>query len=343
MEVSILRYVYSKVLQLFVVFMVLPAYGDTIWLTNGDLLKGTIRKLEESKVHFDTDWAGLIKVELDHVQSLETEKMLWVRIRGHDTFRLVKLYTDKNKTWLRDIEGNSIPLHDQSSLMALRPDRPGDDLWLVSGAFNGNVAIKRSDTDKNEFRTFGTVNVRDRVNRNTLKWDSKYSKDDGRLDDKELKITYDYNRFLNHSWYVLGSGQWSYDIDESPFKRWSIGSGIGYQFWDRATGDLKSDIGMSRLWEQFRTRSTRERWAIRWGMNGSQQIAGSLFATADSLAFYRLGEGTQLLWDLDLGLKYELSSSFWLNLRYSLDYDSQPEDNSTPTKTSLTFGLGYSF
>ena len=327
-------------LLLLAMLFMLPSRGDEIWLINGDLLRGTIMELKEGQVDFDTVWAGRIKVDLSHIQSLETEDMLWVRIRGQDEFRLVRLYSLGEQTWLRDQQGNSIPLNSQNSLVALRPDHPGQNQWLVSGTINGNVSLKRGDSNKNQVKTFGTVNVRDRVNRNILKWDSKYTKDNNELDDKELKLTYDYNRFLDHSWYVLGSGLWSYDIDGSPYMRSSVGAGIGYEFWDRGTGSLKSDIALSRLWEYYRTQDTRRRWAIRWGVNGSQQITGGLSATADSAVFYRLGEGRQSLWDLDLGLKYHVSSSFWLNLRYSLDYNSQPKDDSAACKKSVSFGLG---
>ena len=317
--------------------------ADTLSLDNGNLLSGRIRELKDDKVYLDTDWASLVKVELRYVVSMETDELLWVRLKGQDNFRLVRLYQKGKDTWLQDEYGNSSRLDSQQRLAALKADQPDENHWVWSGKANLNMAHKRGEKQESELNTFGSVYIRDRVNRNTLSWKTDFSREDGSINGKETKLVYDYNRFLDRSWYVSGSSLWWYDLGESPYKRYSVGTGIGYQFWDRGTGSLKSDIGFGYLWEDYRGTENRKRWVPRWGLNSTQQIAGNLYGIADSILYYRLGDDDQLLWDLDLGLKYQLSSRLWFNMQYSLDLDSAPPDNCVRSKTSLTFGIGFTW
>ena len=134
--------------------------ADVLYLENGNLLSGRILELKDSKVHFETHWAGLIKVDVRYVQSMETEALLWVRMRGQDNFRLVKLYRQQDETWLEDEAGNRSKLGSQERLASLKADQPEQDRWIVSGNANVNLGIKRSEKRETDFITFGSVNIR---------------------------------------------------------------------------------------------------------------------------------------------------------------------------------------
>ncbi|WP_165767102.1 DUF481 domain-containing protein [Parendozoicomonas haliclonae] len=319
----------------------LPGLADTLLLNNGNVLSGKILELKDGKVRFDTEWAGEINIDIRFVESVETESLLWVRMKGQDNFRLVRLYREGEHTWLADESGNSTRLDSQENLASLQAVEPDDDRWVHSGSVNLGLALNDGEHKEREVNTSGSVNVRDRVHRNIFAWKGKYAKEDDVLDDKRLRLNYDYNRFLDRHWYTLANGMWLYDLDESPYRRYSLGGGLGYEFWDRSTGSLKTDTGLNYLWEDYKTGGNVKHWALRWSVSGMQHLSGDLYSTLGSVVFYRLGDADQLLWDLDLGLKYRISSRLWFNLLYSLDYDSKPSSDGVRTATSLTFGLGY--
>ncbi len=318
-----------------------PLTGDTLWLRDGDTLHGQINGIEKGKIKLKTSWAGEIEVDLRYVKLMETQQMMWVRMKGQDTFRLVRFTQKDNKTWLEDETGNAIELGNQQGLATLVPEKPAnEEQWLYSGDIGLYLTLKRGDKIEDEFKGSGTFNIRDRVNRNIITWEGEYSRNRDITTDKELKINYDYNRFWNEHYYILGNGLWQYDESESPYSRISTGTGVGYQFWDTPDSSLKSDVGLSYLWENYKTEENNRTWAMRWGLNGSYSFTGNLSGHIDSVVYYRFGH-KRSLWDMSATLRYQLTDNLWFNTLYELDYDSVPAEGSKKSNSSLKFGLGY--
>ena len=322
-----------------VLLAALPVSADTLWLTNNDIIRGEVKEMTDGKLHFTTPWGGTVQVDLRYVRALETEQLLWVRMKGQNTFRLMKFDQKGGKTWMLDNQGNETELDDKQKLARLLNDDPGEEQWLLSGHFNVGFDTERGDED--EFRTSGQVNIQDRVNRNIINWKTYYSREDGHTNDREFKISYDYNRFMDEHWYLLGNSLWQYDNSESPRETVAGGGGMGYQFWDRPDGALKMDIALNSLWENYPNDSNEQHMALRWGVNYSQKIWDNLSFHHDWVLFRRLGGKKQWLLDTTTGLRLSITDNLWFNLQLDFDYDNKPAEDSYRSDHSFSFGLGY--
>ena len=56
-----------------------PAHADMVKLTNGDVIRGTVKKLLDGNLVVKTEYAGEISIEAQYIEAVETEKPFTVR------------------------------------------------------------------------------------------------------------------------------------------------------------------------------------------------------------------------------------------------------------------------
>ncbi|GEM_PF-2216064 len=320
------------------------ALADTLFLKNGDVLTGTIRQLTDKSLEFRTPWAGVVKIKLAAVESMESEELLWLRLKGQDNFRLVSLRSRDRKTWLYDQTGQCVPLKKKSQLAFLQAESLDKDFWFWNGELTVSLSLDQGRTRRGGLQTFGHTTVRDSSNRHILRWDMEHVVEKSRTKTREQHVNYDYNHFISQKMYLLGTGQWFYDTDENFRWRASAGAGAGYQLWNTPDSDLKTDVGISHLWEAYRRRDNQKQWALRWGLGYVRSLSDGLVAKFNSSTFYRPKSAAHLLWEMQAGLKYKISSSFSFDLRYQLEQESTGGSGPRePVQKQLTLGVGYSW
>lgn len=57
-------------------FLPCVVQADTVWLTNGDRLSGTIQSLNDGELELKTDYAGILKVKWPSVSTMESESRI---------------------------------------------------------------------------------------------------------------------------------------------------------------------------------------------------------------------------------------------------------------------------
>ncbi len=317
------------------------ASADKVWLSNSDTVKGKIESLKDGKLEIRTDWGGVVSVDLIYVQALETEKMLWVRLKGQSSFKLLKFQNSENKTWLMDDKGNKSSIKDSGEIGTLMTQYPEDHERLISsGSAQLNMQLERN--DKQELFFIGTYNLRDIVNSNTLKWKLNITRYSGVIDERDNYVHYDYNRFLTTRWYLVGNSAWNYDSDDDPMESVSLGAGLGYQFWDDADGKLKSNFGLTHLWENYVNESSnKKRWAFTLSTDYEQKLWQNIFLKHNSLLSKRLSGLMEMIYDADTAIKVMLTDKLWVNLLHEFNYNNRPTSKSYRLDNSLTLGIGY--
>ena len=332
-----------RLLACFFVIFIIEAKGeDTAWLSNSDVIRGKIQSLKDNKLKMKTEWGGRVAIDLRYVRALETQQLLWVRLKGENAFRLLKFQQHNNRTWLTDDEGNEYAMESSIELGSVQKNNPDKQKMLYSGDFSIHSQTERG--DEQELYLGGSFNLRDLVNRHTIKWQSRQSRDDGTMDERENYIHYDYNRFWSHHWYTLGNSQWEYDNEKKPEEFISLGAGLGYQFWDTPNGLLEMDISLSHLWENYHTgQKDNHRFAATWTASYNKRLWKNVFLTHTSDLSRRFRGQNEWLYDFDLSIKLQLTDNMWFNVLHEFEYNSRPLADAYRSDYALSFGLGYSW
>ena len=320
----------------------LSARADTLFLNNGNVITGRLRELTDGTLLFHTPWAGTLHVDLKTVQSMETQQMVWLRMKGQGDFRLVSLRSRNHQTWLLDQEGQCILLRDKRKLAFLQAQDPRRNRWFWNGDLAVSLSLDQTSDQQEGIQTFGSTTIRNRDNRHTVRWDLEHVREEGETETQEQHVNYDYNHFVSSKMYLLGNGQWFYDRDESLRQRAVLGGGVGYQFWNSSDSSLKTDLGLSHLWEGYRSGNRQRQWALRWNLGYARTLFAGIEGELDLSTFYRPQSSAHLLWDLDTGLKYRVTERFSFNLRYRLERESSSgRVTREPSKKQLALGVGF--
>lgn len=319
----------------------LPVWADTVQLHNGSVVHGTIQSITEGKLQIDTGYGNMM-VPVRDVQSLDSDHSVWIRVKGEPMFSHGKLSSRRKGLQLTNAEGNVFNIEQTANVAELTTINPDKDLWRYSGYASVYFSLDRGNDERNSLSGDGRITARDRLNRHSLDFKSEREKVDDKTTKDRWLAKYNYNRFLNSSWYVLGNAGWEKNRMQSLDSRTSVGAGIGHQFWDEPDLSLKAELGISQLWEKYESGAEEDNQAIHWALNYDQMVWNGITLFHDQDVFYRLSSSSWLL-QTGTGVRYKLTDLVHLSLRYGFDYDNDPQPGRKKEDSSLMFGLGASW
>lgn len=322
--------------------LALQALADTVRLHNGSVIQGKVLDVKDDKLQIDSGY-GKLNIPLKEVVGLESEESFWVRFKGQKDFT----------QWLVNVEGDQLKLvspdqeeeilADPKDFARLSHMPPDSDQWRWSGNANVYLNYQRGNTFKDTVNADGRLGARDRRNRHTLDWKSEQEEDDkSRLKDRWL-VKYDYNRFLNPDWYLSGVGGWEKDRIKDLDHRTTLGVGVGRQFYEEPELNLRAELGVSQIWEQYDTATgKKETQAGHWAFHYDQLFWENITIFHDQDVYRRFRDSSWLL-QTATGMRMKLTDLLHLTVRYEFDYDSDPQPGKKEDDSTLLFGLGASW
>ncbi|OED43171.1 hypothetical protein ACH42_10800 [Endozoicomonas sp. (ex Bugula neritina AB1)] len=314
--------------------------SDTVWLENGDVLTGSIIKLDEGKLSLKTTYAGTVVVDWGAVRALDSDQELWVSLVGESEPQ--KRTLKKQVTGVAVIEGDGVKREFSAvwPLSAIHQELPKlADTWRVRGDLGAGLDSQFGNDQERSLSLDGELKIDDQWNKNTLRWNYEKEHDDG-LETSEWLMTYAYSRYLDEHVYIQGAGTRDFDSDADLRYRTSAGGSLGYRFWETRKRELRTSAGLSRFWEKYKINNRKKDFAITWMINYRSELKEALEYYSDTQIFYRLGSGERLV-TLNQGIKWRFDSGISLKLDHSLDYDSQSLDVIKKTDNQIKMKVGY--
>ena len=314
--------------------------ADTLWLENGDVLTGDIIKLDEGKLSLKTGYAGTVVIDWGYVRALDSDNEFWVSLVGESQPRERVLKGQATGVMIIESDGTRRQFSAVWPVSAIHKELPAlADTWQIKGDFGVGLDSQFGNDQERSLMLDGTLNIDDQWNKNTLQWDYEAENDAGDRS-AEWLIDYSYSRYLDEHVYVQGAGGRDFDSDADLRYRSSAGGSLGYRFWETKKRELRTSVGLSRLWEKYQVNSRKKDFAMSWMTNYRSDLLSELAYYVNTRVFYRLGSGEKLV-SLRQGLKWKLSAELSLKLNHNLDYDSQPLDNVKKTDHQIKMGVGY--
>ena len=203
--------------------------------------------------------------------------------------------------------------------------------------------IERGNDKKDNFNADGRVGVRDRLNRHTFDWKSGQERTEDITTKDNWLLKYNYNRFLSPSWYLVGSGSWEKDRIQSLDSRSTIGAGVGHQFWEEPELNLRAELGLSQIWEEYSQPDVkRENLAGHWALHYDQLFWSDVTFYHDQDIYRRFKTSSWLL-QTATGFRFKLTDLLQMSLRFEFDYDDDPQPGKKKDDSALLLGLGASW
>ncbi|MGE3404739.1 MAG: YdiY family protein [Vicinamibacterales bacterium] len=299
-----------------------PAAADTLQLTNGDRLTGTIVSLAAGTLTFRTP-NGSLTVPQASIAALTSDQPLLVTIGAAAPARQ---------------EPGPVPLE---GLVALGPPQPA---FTIDGGANAGFVATGGNTDVNSLRIDGDAVARAGANRLTLRAAINRAEDRGTPTAESWNAGVDYDRFLTRRLFVTGNSLFTHDAFRDIDLRSALGVGVGYQVADSPRVRLTANGGLGWVDENLRETANDSYTAAR------ESARIEIFVVPTRLQIFHEHDGYFGLNGDDNrfvrtqnGVRIGLGAGLVTTLQWDIDYDRSPAPGRDRVDRAFALTFGYRF
>ena len=324
---NIRRTIYkTQIVALFLTAVAAYASADKIELSNGDRLTGTLIGISGQLVEFDTGYAGLLRIQQDHVTTIESDKR----------FLIVSDDGSRNAV-------NFAASIDVSSIQMARSDAE----ILLGGAsvLSNEVDLSASYSTGNSSTQVYLLTTESQLTRpeseHVLKSAFHFDVAEGEQLKNQLNVNYKTRNFFRDKWFYALNADGFRDPLKAIDLRVAPTLGIGHRFWDHTYSALTVEIGVAAIFEQS-DELTSERPAVSWELDFTRRFfGGRLEAFHEHRLLTAIDDG--FVFDSSNGLKYAFVQNISLNLLANLKHDTNVPEGFDKTDITYVTGIGLTF
>lgn len=314
--------------------------GELI-LQNQDRLKGELSAINQNNIVWLSDLIGVVTIEKQHVKSMSSsvplrmlgEKSLCYWQALEDTDALIQCRGGRQQriafSSLKDVllsEGYAQSAHNyQGKLVAVGSKADGNRTrqdWLV----DVDVSLRHF-----EYRHIvGLKYDAEAVNKGDLR--------------EEFEVTYSLDWFFSQRTFLFAESSAQKDEVRGIDERYSLGSGVGYQFWDTGQTALSLRTSLEYVDEQLEE-EMQDRpgdfFSWRLATNYRYLLPGNIafFLNADYLQSIRIGDEWEV--EAETGVSLPIAGGITADVKYDYDFDNVATEGLVQEDTTLRFGVGY--
>jgi putative salt-induced outer membrane protein YdiY len=143
-------------------------------------------------------------------------------------------------------------------------------------------------------------------------------------------------------WYYAGAVMFKKDRFADLKLRTLAGPGMGYRFFQSKRVNLRAELGIYYLKDDFYDQADDKFWGPAWFIDYDQMIwKQRLQLYHRQMGFLAANDSNKYLWRAWTGLRLPLLAGFVGSVEYEIDYDSQPAVEAETTDTAFNLKLGY--
>lgn len=328
------------------------ARADVVILENGDRLTGTIVRKEDDRLVFQTTYSGELRIRWVEVTGISSDKPQ--RIFLYDGRRLIGKPSVNGEGKLT-VEVDDEPQTEPVSLSRVQwinpsPHISGEGIKF-DGRFNLGAAFTAGNTETENYHVDAEVIARTLKNRYTAGFAVNEGKSFGVKSESNSLAYLKYDRFLTLKWYAYVNGS----AERDPFRdidlRTIAGAGSGYQFLDTGRTNLSLEGGLSDVRTEFNVARDEDYPALRWALKFEHYLFKSKEqAFKSKLQFFHqhetlvgIGDPKNILVRSTTGLRMPIADKIRTELKYNLDWESEPAPGRLRTDRAVLLTVGYEF
>jgi putative salt-induced outer membrane protein YdiY len=319
-----------------------PGRADEIRLTNGDRISGKILSMEQGELRIETSYAGTIAVQWGQVATLSTEDPVQVVLSDETSLKGSTRSADAGQMKLKMGQIVETVSFDLAEVQAINPEPEDTKAVKLSGRVNVGLAKSSGNTETESYHVDGEIVARTEKNRYTAGIEYNREEDEDELTTKNYLGYAKYDHFLTQKWYAYANTLFEKDEFKDLRLRSTIGTGMGYQFFETELTNLYLESGLSFVNEDLEVGEDEDTLAGRWAVSFDRYLFDK------RLQIFHFHEGYQGLEETDnlfirsrTGLRFPLSESFRATFQYNYDWDNNPAPGEEREDTKYLFTLGY--
>ena len=321
------------------------ASADTLFLSSGDRVSGSITGFDAGKFSIATDFAGTVKVPKDKVSGIRTDRPAAIVLSDGSavTGRVEPQYgTGMIATIGRT--GTSSPFA-VADIAEFYPDgkiAKGGFKW--SGRLNAGFSKTDGNTETKEIYLNGRAVGRAEEDR--IKVDAEYNRETsfGAETEDNARLDLQHDHFVTEkAYFYTNAGVFRDDIANLNL-RTTVGTGFGYQVFETEATFLSLEAGPAYINEDFETAEDDDSIAGRWAIRFEADVFG------DFARFFHAHEGlfdvsrtSDYILRSETGFRVPVGENLNATAQVNYDFENEPPPQTKKSDTKFILSIGYNW
>ena len=324
---------------LFTLLLSWTSQADILVLKNGDRISGDIKRIWDSEISIEPQYADEFEVDVSAVEYIESEREFdleladgsksLARLRGSDS--------EGNQIIEANGESRSITLE---SLFEL--DEPEKDFdWESNIDFSASVNSGNTDSSNSKLRADTTISIPNHRHLAEFTF-SREQLIDVSTQERDL-FRYNYNWLFRDPWFFSALLTFERDPIIELGGRTILSAGIGYDIWATPRRTLSVQLGVGAQSEELASVQT-ENAVATWALRYSQDFFN------DDLELYHnhsiipnISGRTNTSYKTTTGVRFEITDLLYANFSIDYNYVTNPADSAVSEDVAVLVGLGAEF
>ncbi len=315
-----------------------PAWADTVVLTDGRRLDGTVRGLSDGTLHLETDFSEVIKVKWSKVAGVETQRIVRLRLEDGRTIE-GRLALGDPGILLVHQEGKEVPealrVGELSQL-----NEPGT-IW--SGQVTVSAKVEDGNTNKSSSYFSGEAVRETDATRLLLRMHGGYEEERDEETERNFYGLLKLELLFTPAVFAYASDEIQVDRFEELVYRDVASVGAGYILAKSPGLSLSVEAGPAYITEELRD-GTKDSWfGGRIAVHFRLKLPLGLELRDDATGYPNFETSTDWQFHNEARLSTRLLAHWHFSISAITDVDHQPVPGKERHDNKYVMGLGYRF
>ena len=329
---------YAFCICLTAVLLPVSALADQLHMKNGDVISGTVTKIEGGSVFIDPSYADEFAVSLEEVASIDAEASFDFAIADGSTVN-GKLALKDGEQQIITGEGTALEV-EVAGLDVVPPPPP---YYERVSHVDVNMTWNDGNTDSRNNLIFADTGVRLGDHRHLAALTIRRDETDGVSTKKQDLFRYEYNWMFNDPWYLGATASYERDPIKDLDHRYTLGAIVGRDIFNDDVKKMTFSLGAGYSDEELAGVSDSGAVGL-WNFLYEQKFReGDLtFFHNNTLQRQFFGVDNTIL-RTNTGFRFSLTDVIYANVSLRYDYQTEPAEGTEDYDTTLAVGIGAEF
>jgi putative salt-induced outer membrane protein YdiY len=317
--------------------------ADEVRVADGSVLKGEVVRHTTDALRLKTTFSGTIEIEWSQVETVILDEPVTVLFDDDSTLEVWQVGVDDGQFVYREEQYAEPVRVEMSRVAVIAPDA-----WELGQGhqFTGRVNLawenETGNSERTEFDLDFNMDYRWRDNHLLSYGELEYDTTRGFRSADNWTWFSNLDHTFEGKWYYAGAVMFKKDRFADLKLRTLAGPGMGYRFFQSKRVNLRAELGIYYLKDDFYDQADDKFWGPAWFIDYDQMIwKQRLQLYHRQMGFLAANDSNKYLWRAWTGLRLPLLAGFVGSVEYEIDYDSQPAVEAETTDTAFNLKLGY--
>ena len=318
-----------------------PVWADEIVLENGNVLTGTIEKIEGGKLFLKTDFSQPIEIQVSKIKKITTDKPVDLYLTSGELVKGKVQTTEDGKLAVEPAPGQAPTTVELQNVAGINAPPKAPPKW------RGNISLGGTQQTGNTERKAASVGAealyKVESERFTARFLWNYAREKDNVTAQNTYGLLKYDHFFSKRFYGYLAGEGFNDKFKNWRFRYVVGPGVGYQIWDDDVKFFLVEGGVAYGYEDRYTGQNKDYLTARLATDIRYKI-GKYLSVGDNLTIYpSLSYGGQYTLRNEAYILSPLGAGWSLKLSNIWDRNSDPSPGVLKDDLLWILALQYAF